>query len=440
VTASAPFPARHMLRRCAIRSALCALALPLPGPALAERGEPLGPRIEVGAGSALPAVASNAAGEFVVAWREIAGGPVMARRYAADGTAAGDAFVVGFNPSERAPAIAMNASGAFVISWTTPRTQVLPLLVGGTVRPGRVLARRYAPGGVALGEAFEVAAEGDEADVAIDDDGDFVIGWAVDGNRGRASLFVPIGYLPIVDLDLAFAGVDRIAVRRYAADGTAFAPQVVDRQAELLGRGASGVSVAMDVDGDHAVVWSRRLNRERSAIVAQRFDASGVAVGRELAISASPVTGRDRAATTDAAMSQIGTLAVIWMPELSFSPSRSARIAIYSPDNTIRAAEFAVGPDDGSLALRPKLASDSVGNLHVVAGGSGPSAQLQTRLLADNGVPLGPVMPVLPAPLVTFPEFSAISIDGAGVAAIAHVSFTGDGSGGRLGVQRFQGP
>lgn len=437
-TRPAVAPVWPTLRKHAIRTAIAALALA--NPAIAAPGERLGMRVEVDSGPARPAVASNASGEFVVAWRPLSSATIFARRFASDGSPAGDAFLVGFNAAAGAPSVAMNESGAFVITWATLRTQVVPFLIGATVRPGQIMARRYAPGGVPLGEAFEVAAEGDEADVAIDDDGDFVIGWAVNGNRGEASLFVPLGYLPIVDLDLRFPGVDRVAVRRYRADGTPFAPQVIDRQAELLGRGASAVSVAMDEDGDHAAVWSRQVSRERSTIVAQRYDADGVAIGRELVVNASPVTGRERPATTDAAMSANGALAITWMPELRFSPQRSARVKIYSPDNSIRVAEFGLGPDDGTLALNPRLASDAIGNLHVVAGSVGAGALLQTQFLADNGLPLGPVMPVLPMPLLTNGEFSAVSVDGAGVAAIAHLQQSANGApvvG--LGVQRFRG-
>jgi len=429
-------------RHCAIHAAILSLACS--GPALAAPGERIGARIEVEPGTSLPFIGSSAAGDFVVAWTPTrSSGVVRARRFDADGVAAGDAFVVANSEAAAgAASVAMNASGAFVIAWATPRTTVVPLVFGTVTRPGRVMARRYAPGGVPLGEAFEVSPEGDEVDVAIDDDGDIAVAWAVDSNRGTVSLFVPVGYLALRTLDLRFAGVDRIAVRRYAADGSAFAPVTIDRQIELLGRGASGVSVAMDADGDHAVVWSRRIGRERSQIVAQRFNAEGEATGDETIINSSPVTGRDTTSGPDAAMSPDGTLAVTWQPDLDFSPSASARIAVRAPDNTVRVTEFAAAAGNGELAVLPKIAIDALGNLRIAAGSSAPisSRPLQTRLFDFNGVPLTATTPVLPAPMNTSPQISAISTDGAGRSAIAHSFLPGDFTGARLSVQRFAGP
>ncbi len=432
---------RHHDRiRAAIPAAICGLLLA--GPAFAAPGAPIGSRIEVHPATALPGIASNSAGEFVVTWVTTTGGTVMAQRYDANGVAASDAFLVGINSANRAPSVAMNASGSFVVSWTTPRTTVLPLLLGVVTRPGQVMARRYAAGGVPLGEAFEVAPLGDETDVAIDDDGDCVVAWAENGNRGSVSLFVPLGYLALRDLDVRFAGVDQIAVRRYSADGSAFPPVTVDRQIELLGRGAAGVSVAMDADGDHAVVWSRRIGRERSQIIAQRFNADGNAAGRERTVNSNPVTGRDTISGPDAAMSPDGTLAVTWAPALNFSPSGSARIAVFAPDNTVRVAEFAAADGNGNLSVLPKIAISGTGDLRIAAGSSGGLTlfpPLQTRLFADNGAPLTVTTRVLPVPMDTLANISAISVDGAGRAAIAHVFFPGDATGGRLSVQRFAG-
>ena len=420
----------------AIPLAFCGMLLA--GPVLAAPGDRIGGRIAVDASLSSPAIASSSAGELILAWRPFGTGELQARLVDASGAAAGAAFVVASGAlSERPPSVAMNASGAFVIAWTTARTQAFPLLLGAVTRPGKVFARRYAAGGLPLGEAFEVAAEGDEVDVAIDDDGDFALAWAVDGNNGRASLFVPIGYLPIVDLDLPFAGIDRVQARRYSADGRAFAPVTLDRQAELLGREASGVSIAMDADGDHAVVWSRRISRERSQIIARRFRADGSPDGGELTVNREPVNGRDRAANPDAALSPQGDLAVTWEPDLRFSQRNSVRIAVFAPDNTARVAEFAAGPDGGVLSARPKIAIDALGGLGLAAGtSSNPLPTLQARFFAASGVPLTAPLRVLPAPATTLPEASGITIDGAGRAAIAHIDLSTPGSG--IGVQRFE--
>jgi len=104
--------------------------------------------------------------------------------------------------------------------------------------------------------------------------------------------------------------------------------------------------------------------------------------------------------------------------------------------------EFAAAAGNGELAVLPKIAIDALGNLRIAAGSSAPisSRPLQTRLFDFNGVPLTATTPVLPAPMNTSPQISAISTDGAGRSAIAHYFLPGDFTGARLSVQRFAGP
>jgi len=108
----------------------------------------------------------------------------------------------------------------------------------------------------------------------------------------------------------------------------------------------------------------------------------------------------------------------------------------------VRVTEFAAAAGNGELAVLPKIAIDALGNLRIAAGSNAPisSRPLQTRLFDFNGVPLTATTPVLPAPMNTSPQISAISTDGAGRSAIAHSFLPTDFTGARLSVQRFAGP
>src|SRR5688500_3580544 len=76
----------------------------------------------------LPAVATDASGDFVVAWRDLARsgdtdlGGIYARRFDADGVALGDDFLVNTTTAgdQTNPVVAMGPGGETVIAWDGP--------------------------------------------------------------------------------------------------------------------------------------------------------------------------------------------------------------------------------------------------------------------------------------------------------------------------------
>jgi hypothetical protein len=92
----------------------------LVGRRLARDGQPLGGEFVVSdsSSSEVPAIASDAAGRFVVVWRE---GPVESsptirgRRYAADGSALGDSFEV--HPSSGIERVRLGALSPKAVAW-----------------------------------------------------------------------------------------------------------------------------------------------------------------------------------------------------------------------------------------------------------------------------------------------------------------------------------
>jgi hypothetical protein len=135
-------------------------------------GQPVGSTLPVG-GSA---VAMDADGNFVVAWSAAngTGADIYARRYSAAGELLGEEFRVsspnGMN--QRRPTLATDALGNFVVAWDT------------YAKDGDgygIYARRYGTAGEPLGPEFRVnrtvAGHQQFASAAMDMDGDFVVAW-----------------------------------------------------------------------------------------------------------------------------------------------------------------------------------------------------------------------------------------------------------------------
>jgi hypothetical protein len=130
-------------------------------------------------------IASDAAGDFIVAWHSQGqdgdGLGIYARRYGATGLPQGAEFAVNMITagSQADPRVAMDSAGGFVVTWHSE---------GQDGNGSGVLARRYDAAGAAMDSEFQVNtfAVGHQLtpDVAVDADGDFVVTWysAQDGD------------------------------------------------------------------------------------------------------------------------------------------------------------------------------------------------------------------------------------------------------------------
>ncbi|MCC6573531.1 MAG: hypothetical protein IT462_07045 [Planctomycetes bacterium] len=259
-------PARLGMRLCQVAVA-CALAA-----GVAAMSAPVRAQDGVSEAEAFnqsrPAIACDADGDYVVVWQSYGqdgnGDGVYARRYSSIGTPQSNEFRVNQTTADNqdAPTVAMDASGDFVVVWESS--------VGGYPYYTEIMARRYSADGAPLGDEFQVnenLTSSDEyrPDVAMDATGNFVVVWdsySVD-NNGRA-----------------------IAGRRFAADGT---PQGGQFQINSYGTGIQfGASVAMDANGDFAVVWEGEgLGAsvvDTQGVFGRRFDSTGAAQGAQFAL------------------------------------------------------------------------------------------------------------------------------------------------------------
>ena len=124
-----------------------------------------------------PAVASDAAGNYVVAWEGTGTGDdggIFAQRYSAAGNPLGGQQLVNATTanSQSRPAVAMDSSGDFVVVWTSN---------GQDGSNYGVYGRRFDAAGVPQGAEFRVntytTSHQWRPSVAMDSDGDFVVVW-----------------------------------------------------------------------------------------------------------------------------------------------------------------------------------------------------------------------------------------------------------------------
>jgi hypothetical protein len=192
-----------------------------------------------------PQVAGLTGGGYVVSWlfsKDIGNAfpgsipGVMARRYLADGTAAGPEQEVGSNFWVSGSAIAALNDGGYVIAWeVTSKTTIY------------VYTRRYDASGVEVGGVNRVTDWGGGPALTALVDGGYLLTWySLDGS---------------------------IKAQRYAADGSVLGTEVV-----IAPPGAYGPSVASLDDGGYVVAWFSGMPNDND-VYARRYAADGSPLG-----------------------------------------------------------------------------------------------------------------------------------------------------------------
>lgn len=216
-------------------------------------------------------VAMDVAGNFVVVWASNAqDGPgisIRGRRFNADGSPRGDDFRISESARQTLPQpqVAMQASGDFVVTWTESTS----LIVGGA-RLSFIVARRYTADGTPRGAPFDVTvASLNKASfpaVALADDGSFVVTWTNDRAAGLVSEVLEAG-----------AG---IFFRRFGPDGRA---QGLARRVDFPADGSitDFPAISRDPARGFVIVWQSLDARTRATrgIFARRYMPSGQPVG-----------------------------------------------------------------------------------------------------------------------------------------------------------------
>jgi hypothetical protein len=200
-----------------------------------------------------PAVAADAAGNFVVAWIDRGSSyyvsAVFARRFASGGGPIGEAFQVSTYTTSRYtyPEVAADADGDFIVVWQARNVEV-----------SHVIGKRFDSAGV---EQFALPDRpfAGNPDVADEANGDFVVVW-----------------------NESYVGYQSVFGQRYDSSGATLGSEFqmnsyTDPSTQL------DPAVAMDADGDFVVVWERIVftTQTMQDIIGQRFASDGAPVGSQ---------------------------------------------------------------------------------------------------------------------------------------------------------------
>jgi hypothetical protein len=211
-----------------------------------------------------PTVASDAEGDFVVAWESFGqipsgGYDVIAKRFDSAGGVLAVEFQVNSYTSNNqyVPAIAAEADGDFTVAWQS-NLQDGP--VAGSIG---VFARRFNSSGVGQAIEFMVntytTGSQKKPQIGGDDNGDFVVSWESLGQDGS---------------------VEGTFARRVSAAGAAFGPEflvnthTVDDQKQIFTNSpnTNGQALNFDADGDFVIAWTTEYqDGNAGAVFAQRF-------------------------------------------------------------------------------------------------------------------------------------------------------------------------
>jgi hypothetical protein len=234
----------------------------------------------------LPAVTSDANGNFVVVWNSFGGQDgsvqgVFGRRFDTAGNPLGSEFQVNTYTTgvQNDQAVSSDANGNVIVVWDSPQDS-------GT----GIFARRFDPAGNPLGSGeFRVNSYTtglqQRPKAAIAGDGSFVVIWESNLQDGNSY---------------------GIFARRYDSTGLPTGP---DFQVNTYTTGAQyRASVAADTAGNFIVVWSGQDAAPRG-VIAQRYDASGARVGAEFVVNTYTTGSQYRPSV---AMAPDGRFMVVW--------------------------------------------------------------------------------------------------------------------------------
>jgi hypothetical protein len=236
------------------------------------------------------AVSADDDGDFVVVWDDVdslnANYYIYGRRYDSAGMAQGADFLINTDTTynQYNAAVAAEPSGEFVVVWNTG-------LLGSSPYTQYAFGRRYDGGGIPLGPPFQVNTSGeyygDLPDVGVAATGDFVVlwnGWFQDNDD--------------------FSGV---FARKHDSSGTAVTGDLhvntytIDNQYG---------SIAVERDGDFAVVWSSiDQDGDVSGIYAQRYNSAGASSGTEFRVNVYTTGSQE---TPAVAADGRGNFVVVW--------------------------------------------------------------------------------------------------------------------------------
>jgi hypothetical protein len=287
------------------------------------------------ASQAVPAIASDSEGCFVIVWQDYRSGhwDIYAQRYNSSGTPLDANSKVNDDAGttvQGAPDIAMDGSGNFIIAWHDDRDGSFD-----------IYAQRYNSAGTPLSSNFKVNDDAGTSDqghptIFADGFGNFILTW--DDGRG---------------------GNRDIHAQRYDSSGTPLG-------ANFKVNDDSGTAtqdypaIAADGTGNFIITWHDERN-ENEDIYAQRCDSSGTPLGANFKVNDDPGTTYQR--NPAIALDGSGNFFITWQ-DWRNGIHWDVYVQRYDLSGTPLAFNFRVNDDIGyAVQQYPDVALDDDGNL-----------------------------------------------------------------------------
>jgi hypothetical protein len=381
-----------------------------------SQGTPLGPEFRVNTYTTgyqlFPAVAADAAGNFVVVWSAAdqdgsSYGP-FGQRYSSSGAPIGPEFQV--NTFTTGPQVgvhvACDSSGNFVIVWNSS---------GQDGSQYGVFGQRYDSSGARIGPEFRIntytTATQNQSAVASDGAGDFVVAWVSNGQDGAGN---------------------GVFGQRYASSGSPLGPEF---RVNTYTTGAQDrPKIASDASGNFVVVWQSPQDGAGSGIFAQRYASSGAPLGSEFRVNTYTTNNQKYPAV---AADASGNFVVVWQ-----SPGDGSSYGVfgqrYASSGAPLGPVFRVNTYTPTFQGYPAVAADASGNFVVIWQGDQPGSieDVFGQRYVNTGAPDGPEFRV--NTYTTGPQFRpAVAADSAGDFVVVWVSQGQDGSYDGIFGQRY---
>ncbi len=276
-----------------------------------------------------PVIAADASGNFVVVWNSYfssRSNEIFSRRFGADGSPIGSEFQINTTTSgnQKEPSVAMDAGGNFVVAWYGPGED-----------KEDIFARRFNANGQPLGSESRVNTYTNDKQlyprVAMDNDGGFIIVWESRNIPGQSSKAV-CGQL-------------------YDSTGSSIGPEFVINEEASDSRYPD---VAMDAEGNFAVVWMR--DKSSNSIIARLYNADGTAKTEPFEVS----TIRFSSITQPSiAMNKAGHFVVAWDGDPKLAGLDDIHARRYKPDGTAIGEQFIVNTTLTGPQQNPEVAMNN---------------------------------------------------------------------------------
>ena len=311
------------------------------------------------------AVAMDGQGNFIVVWNSYRqdgdSGGIFGQRFNATGESLASEFQINTTTSgnQASPTIAMDAAGNFVVVWQGPGTS-----------DEDIFAQRFDPNGQPLGVELHVNRYTDSQQlypaVVMNTTGQFMVVWESQNIPEDPNKTSICGQL-------------------YDTSGSTIGPEFTINSQPATCRYPA---VAMDSDGNFAVVWMKESSK--NSIVARLYNANGSAGTEPFVVN---TVSFNSIAQPSIAMDDSGYFVVTWDGDPNRAGDDDIHARLYQPDGTPMREQFVVNTTRRSSQQNPRVAMNSAGEFVIVWNGETGLGNTERDIFGQrfdsSGIPIG---------------------------------------------------